>query len=40
MFPAQMVTYWYPWYVVLWCVALTAIGLPLVQLAQKHVTVE
>ncbi len=38
MFPADTVTYWYPTYVVLWCIALTAIGLRLVRYAQKHVT--
>jgi capsular polysaccharide transport system permease protein len=40
MFPADTITYWYPWYVVLWCVVLTAIALPLAQFAQKHVSME
>jgi capsular polysaccharide transport system permease protein len=37
LFPEDIVTYWYPWYVVVWCVALTALALPLIQYAQKHV---
>jgi capsular polysaccharide transport system permease protein len=38
MFPIDMQTYSYPLYVVLWCIVLTAIGLPLAQVAQKRVT--
>jgi capsular polysaccharide transport system permease protein len=38
MFPPDTVTYYYPLYVVKWCIALTAIGLPLVRYAQKHVS--
>jgi len=38
MFPADDTTFWYPGYVVLWCVALTTIGLPLVLAAQKRVS--
>ena len=40
MFPAEVVTYWHPWYVVLVSLALTAIALPLVQYAQKHVSMQ
>jgi capsular polysaccharide transport system permease protein len=38
MFPADTVTYSYPLYVVLWCVVLTAIGVPLVHKAYEHVS--
>lgn len=37
MFPEDVVTYFYPTYVVLWCIALTALALPLIHYAQKHV---
>jgi capsular polysaccharide transport system permease protein len=40
LFPADIPTYWNAWYVVVVCVILTAIGLPLVAKAQKHVTME
>ena len=36
MFPDYITTYSYPLYAVLWCIALTAIGVPLVQYAQRH----
>jgi capsular polysaccharide transport system permease protein len=36
IFPEYITTYTYPLYVVTWCVALTATGVPLVQYAQKH----
>jgi len=38
MFSADTTTYSYPLYVVLWCLALTAIGLPLVHKAHEHVS--
>jgi capsular polysaccharide transport system permease protein len=38
MFSADTVTYSYPLYVVLWCVVLTAIGLPLVHKAYENVS--
>jgi capsular polysaccharide transport system permease protein len=38
MFTADTITYSYPMYVVLWCIALTAIGLPLVHKAYRHVS--
>ena len=37
MFSGDVVTYHDGWYVVCWCLALTAISLPLVQHARKHV---
>ena len=40
MFSPDTITYWYPWYVVLWCVVLTAIALPLALYAQKQVSME
>jgi capsular polysaccharide transport system permease protein len=36
MFPEYITTYSYPLYVVLWCTGMTAVGVPLVQYAQKH----
>jgi capsular polysaccharide transport system permease protein len=36
MFPDYITTYSYPLYVVIWCIGLTAVGIPLVQYAQKH----
>jgi capsular polysaccharide transport system permease protein len=38
MFPPDTVIYAYPLYAVLWCIALTAIGLPLVHKAYEHVS--
>jgi capsular polysaccharide transport system permease protein len=38
MFPEEVKTYYYPWYIIGWCLALTAIAFPLVQYAQKHVS--
>jgi capsular polysaccharide transport system permease protein len=38
MFPPDTVTYYFPTYVVMCCVVLTAIGFPLVQYAQKQVS--
>jgi capsular polysaccharide transport system permease protein len=40
LFPADFPTYWNAWYLVGWCIILTAIGLPLIHKAQKHVTME
>lgn len=40
LFPADIPTYWNAWYLMGWCVVLTAIGLPIVRKAQKHVTME
>jgi capsular polysaccharide transport system permease protein len=37
LLPAQIETFWNPWYLVVWCVALTATGLPLVRRAREHV---
>lgn len=37
LFPIDIPAQWDAAYVVLWCVALTAVGLPLVRLAQRHV---
>ena len=39
-FGPTMSTNWYFIYPLVWCVAMTAIGLPLVRLAQKHVRME
>jgi capsular polysaccharide transport system permease protein len=36
MFPDYITTYSSPLYVVIWCVGLTAVGVPLVQYAQQH----
>jgi capsular polysaccharide transport system permease protein len=36
MFPDHITTYSYPLYVVIWCIGLTAIGVPLVHYAQRH----
>jgi capsular polysaccharide transport system permease protein len=36
MFPEYVPTYTYPGYVVLWCTGMTAVGVPLVQYAQRH----
>jgi capsular polysaccharide transport system permease protein len=36
MFPDYITTYCYPLYTVIWCTGLTAIGVPLVQYAQRH----
>jgi capsular polysaccharide transport system permease protein len=36
LFPDYIATYSYPLYVMIWCVALTAVGVPLVQYAQQH----
>jgi capsular polysaccharide transport system permease protein len=36
MFPEYVTTYSYPGYVVIWCVGMTAVGVPLVQYAQRH----
>jgi capsular polysaccharide transport system permease protein len=36
MFPDYMPTYGSPLYIMIWCVGLTAIGIPLVQYAQRH----
>lgn len=35
MFPGDGTFYYYPWYVVGWCVFLTAVSLPLVQYARR-----
>jgi capsular polysaccharide transport system permease protein len=40
MFSPDITTYYYPWYVVSVCVILTAIGIPLVQIAQKRVSMQ
>jgi capsular polysaccharide transport system permease protein len=40
LFPADIPTYWNAWYLLGWCVVLTAIGLPLINKAQKHLTME
>jgi capsular polysaccharide transport system permease protein len=40
LFPADIPTYWNAWYVLIWCIVLTAISLPLVAKAQKRVTME
>jgi capsular polysaccharide transport system permease protein len=39
VFPESVKTTWYPWYVVLWTLALTAIGLPLLAYVKRHVEV-
>jgi capsular polysaccharide transport system permease protein len=36
MFPEYITTYGHPLYVVIWCTAMTAVGVPLVQYAQTH----
>jgi capsular polysaccharide transport system permease protein len=36
LFPDYITTYGSPLYVAIWCIALTAIGAPLVEYAQKH----
>jgi capsular polysaccharide transport system permease protein len=36
IFPEYVTTYSYPGYVIIWCIALTAIGVPLVQYAQRN----
>jgi len=40
IFPADVPTFWNAWYLACWGLVLTAIGLPLVQKAQKHVAME
>jgi len=40
LFPESIPTYWSVWYLLAWCIGLTAIGLPMVSAAQKHVTME
>ncbi len=36
LFPTYLATYYYPWYVVMWCLAMTAFGIPFVHYAQEH----
>ncbi len=40
LFPPDIPTYWSASYVVVWCLALTAIGLLLISKAQKHITMD
>ena len=40
LFPPDVPTYWSVWYNVGWCLVLTALGLIVIQKAQKHVTIE
>jgi capsular polysaccharide transport system permease protein len=37
LFPPQVQTTWNAWYIVVWCVGLTGIGLPLILRARQHV---
>lgn len=39
IFPSNVTTFYYPMYVVWWCLGLTAIGLPLFLYAQRHVEI-
>ena len=40
LFPADVPTKWNALYLLLWCIAITAIGLPIVNKAQRHVRME
>lgn len=40
LFPADIPTQWDAWYLILCCIILTAVGLPFVRFAQKHVRME
>lgn len=36
LLPGYITTYYFPWYVVTWCMGMTALGIPLVHYAQEH----
>jgi capsular polysaccharide transport system permease protein len=36
LLPEYITTYYCPWYVINWCIGMTAIGIPLVYYAQEH----
>lgn len=40
LFGSVVQTYWDAQYVLIWCLALIAIGLPLISYAQKHIEME